>query len=154
MWVRKLWETGTLSPLLFQYQGLRWHICTVWRGKNSQQYSHKLEDLPPTVLEAKLAGCLFKAQIFQEQWWNRFGREKYIPFHPRPRSFKYSDVCLVWWLGFEEVRCFTAIALWEQGSCSIPILQAGKLGHPSAQLLERGSWEQSLKRIPSLWSPF
>lgn len=124
---------------LFQYQGLWQQVCEVWSSRNPQLYPSTSEDLTPTVLEEEFASCFFWSSIFQKQWQSCFSWEKYISFHPRPRGLEYSDVCLIWWLGFEQVRCFTAIALREQESFRVPILQAGKLGPASTQLLKRKS---------------
>lgn len=55
----------SLCLALFQYQGLCQQICVVWSSKNPQQYPEKLEDLIPTVLEAKLASCLVKLRLSQ-----------------------------------------------------------------------------------------
>lgn len=127
---------------------VRLNLCSL-EQKNPQRYPDKSEHLTPTVLKAKLPSCLFEPQIFQEQWQGCFSRQKCILFHPRPAGLEHSDVCLIRWLGSEQIGCLTATALTEQGSWSGPILWAGKLGHPSTKLLEGGSREQSLQRIPA-----
>lgn len=133
-------------PTCISVTGTVWvNLCSL-EQQNPQSYPDESEHLTPWNQNFPVA---FLSLKFSKSNDRAVSADKNVYLSSKTRRFRTFNVCLIRWLGSEQIGCFTATALTEQGSWSVPVLRAGKLGHPSTKLLEGGSQEQSLQRVPA-----